>query len=51
MVPNFFTGQKMRAEGTAEVEYLAVSERHIYPIEVKSGVGGSLKSLHNMLEK
>jgi len=35
----------------AEVDYLTVFEGKIYPIEVKSGKGGSLKSLHLMLEK
>ncbi len=36
---------------SAEVDYLAVREGQIYPVEVKSGAGGSLKSLHLMLEK
>ncbi len=36
---------------TAEVDYLAVREQKIYPVEVKSGAGGSLKSLHMMLDK
>ncbi len=35
----------------AEVDYLAVRQGMIYPIEVKSGAGGSLKSLHLMLMK
>ena len=35
----------------AEVDYLAVNESKIYPVEVKSGAGGSLRSLHLMLEK
>jgi predicted AAA+ superfamily ATPase len=30
----------------AEVDYLAVHESKIYPVEVKSGAGGSLRSLH-----
>jgi hypothetical protein len=34
----------------AEVDYLAVHESKIYPVEVKSGAGGSLRSLHLMLE-
>ncbi len=34
----------------AEVDYLAVQGSDIYPIEVKSGAGGSLKSLHLMLK-
>ncbi len=36
---------------SAEVDYLFAAEGKIYPIEVKSGKGGSLRSLHLMLEK
>ena len=36
---------------SAEVDCLAVRKGEIYPVEVKSGAGGSLKSLHLMLEK
>ena len=35
----------------AEVDYLTVREGKIYPVEVKSGAGGSLRSLHLMLKK
>lgn len=35
----------------AEVDFLVVQEGKIYPVEVKSGAGGSMKSLHLMLEK
>jgi predicted AAA+ superfamily ATPase len=35
----------------AEVDYLTVKKGQIYPIEVKSGKGGSLRSLHLILEK
>jgi hypothetical protein len=35
----------------AEVDYLAVREGRIVPVEVKSGAGGSLRSLHMLLEK
>ena len=35
---------------TAEVDYLTVRQGEIYPVEVKSGAGGSMKSLHLMLE-
>ncbi|MFH1153541.1 MAG: AAA family ATPase [Pseudomonadota bacterium] len=34
----------------AEVDYLVVREGQIYPVEVKSGTGGSLRSLHLMLD-
>ena len=36
---------------SAEIDYLAVRQGNIYPVEVKSGASGSLKSLHMMLEK
>ena len=35
----------------AEVDFLVVRQGKIYPVEVKSGAGGSMKSLHLMLEK
>lgn len=36
---------------SAEIDYMAVQQGNIYPVEVKSGASGSLKSLHMMLEK
>ena len=36
---------------SAEVDYLTVCKGKIYPIEVKSGSGGSLRSLHIMVDK
>jgi hypothetical protein len=36
---------------SAEVDYLAVKNGIIYPIEVKSGSGGTLRSLHLFLDK
>ena len=35
---------------SAEVDYLAIREGRILPVEVKSGAGGSLRSLHLMLD-
>ena len=32
------------------MDYLAVREGRIVPVEVKSGAGGSLRSLHLMLD-
>ena len=46
----FYWSREARSS-TAEVDYLTVFEGNIYPIEVKSGAGGSLRSLHLMLEK
>jgi len=34
----------------AEVDFLVVRQGKIYPVEVKSGAGGSMKSLHLMLD-
>ena len=34
----------------AEIDYLTVKNGEIYPIEVKSGAAGSMKSLHLMLK-
>jgi hypothetical protein len=34
---------------SAEVDYLAVLDSRIHPVEVKSGASGSLKSLHLFL--
>jgi predicted AAA+ superfamily ATPase len=59
-----FVAQEMRAwqdtdlfywardakSSSAEVDYLTVCDGDIYPVEVKSGTGGSLKSLHLMLQ-
>lgn len=36
---------------SAEVDYLVVRQGTIYPVEVKSGPSGTLRSLHFMLEK
>ena len=35
---------------SAEVDYLAVREGAIYPVEVKSGTGGRMRSLHLLLK-
>ena len=45
----FYWAREARSSN-AEVDYLAVREGRIVPIEVKSGGGGSLRSLHLMLE-
>ena len=46
----FYWAREVRGSN-AEVDYLVVREGKIYPIEVKSGSGGSLRSLQLMLEK
>ena len=49
--PELFYWARDARGSNAEVDYLAVHEGNIYPVEVKSGTGGSLRSLHLMLEK
>ncbi len=44
----FYWSRETRASN-AEVDYLIVNGGKIYPIEVKSGASGSLRSLHLML--
>jgi hypothetical protein len=46
----FYWAREARGS-SAEVDYLVVREGKIHPVEVKSGTGGSLKSLHLMLDK
>ncbi len=46
----FYWSREARGS-SAEVDYLVVKKGSIYPVEVKSGSGGSLRSLHLMLEK
>lgn len=36
---------------SAEIDFLAIKDGEIYPVEVKSGTGGSMRSLHLMLKK
>lgn len=36
--------------GNGEIDYLAQDGDHVLPIEVKSGVSGSMKSLHSFME-
>lgn len=44
----FYWAREARGS-SAEVDYLAVRDGQIVPVEVKSGAGGSLRSLHLML--
>ena len=46
----FYWARDVRSS-SAEVDYLTVRKGNIYPVEIKSGAAGSLKSLHLMLEK
>ncbi len=46
----FYWARSARSSN-AEVDYLVVKNGRIYPVEVKSGRGGSLRSLHLMLKQ
>jgi predicted AAA+ superfamily ATPase len=45
----FYWAREARGSN-AEVDYLVTREGRIVPVEVKSGTGGSLRSLHRMLD-
>ena len=47
--PLFYWSRESRASN-AEVDYLVVRDGKIYPVEVKSGAAGALRSLHLMLQ-
>jgi len=47
---NLYYWSRRAKSSSAEVDYLAVLDGRIYPIEVKSGSSGSLKSLHFFLK-
>ncbi len=49
--PELFYWAREARGSSAEVDYLVVCGGKIFPVEVKSGAGGSLKSLHLMLGK
>jgi hypothetical protein len=42
---------RRKVGGEAEVDYLIQEEEHVIPIEVKSGKGSTLKSMHVFLEQ
>jgi len=43
--PELYYWQPPKSETQAEVDFLFPFENHIYPVEVKSGQGGTIKSL------
>lgn len=49
--PDLFYWARDVRGSNAEVDYLVVHDGNIYPVEIKSGTGGSMRSLHLMLEK
>ena len=42
---------RSKKSSTAEIDYIITKNNHIYPIEVKSGPAGKLKSLHIFLKE
>ncbi len=48
---NLYYWSRQAKSSSAEVDYIAVTDGNIYPVEVKSGPSGRLKSLHLFLEK
>jgi predicted AAA+ superfamily ATPase len=49
-VPQLHYWSRDARGSSAEIDYLIVKDSTIYPAEIKSGAGGSLKSLHLMLD-
>ncbi len=47
---NLYYWNRQAKSSSAEVDYLAVLDGTIHPVEVKSGAAGSLKSLHLFME-
>jgi len=49
--PALYYWQPPKSEGQAEIDFLYESGNRIYPVEVKSGTGGTIKSLHSYVVK
>jgi len=49
--PELYYWQPPKSEGQAEVDFLFSCANRVYPIEVKSGSGGTIKSLHSYVVK
>lgn len=50
-IKNLYYWSRDAKSSSAEVDYLIVRDSKIYPIEVKSGPAGKLKSLHMLIKK
>lgn len=51
MSPELYYWQPPRSQVQAEVDFLYVQDNEIIPVEVKSGTGGTIKSLHSYVIK
>ena len=49
--PTLYYWQPPKSEGQAEIDFLYESGNMVYPVEVKSGTGGTIKSLHSYMVK
>jgi len=49
--PALYYWQPPKSEGQAEIDFLYESETRLFPIEVKSGTTGTIKSLHSYVLK
>jgi len=49
--PSLYYWQPPKSEGQAEIDFLYESGNSIYPVEVKSGTSGTIKSLHSYVVK
>ena len=49
--PSLYYWQPPKSEGQAEIDFLYESGNRIYPVEVKSGTRGTIKSLHAYMVK
>ena len=49
--PTLYYWQPPKSEGQAEIDFLYESGNQIYPVEVKSGTSGTIKSLHSYMLK
>ena len=49
--PELYYWQPPKSEGQAEVDFLFSCANRVYPVEVKSGSGGTIKSLHSYIVK
>ena len=49
--PELYYWQPPKSEGQAEVDFLFQCADRVYPVEVKSGSGGTIKSLHSYVVK
>ncbi len=51
VAPSLYYWHPPKAEGQAEIDFLYEHDNRIYPVEVKSGSRGSIKSIHSYVIK